>query len=335
MDHETQAWLEWVKTFEQTGDAGLTCRRCGISRPTLGKWVRRYEAQRIERLASRSHRPHHQPQCKIHPEQEQWILALRRERKLGARRIQNELYRAHRLRLSLRSIQKILQQHGLPVLPKRQRKKVKRYEARVPGERIQMDICKLGAGLYLYTAIDDCSRSLVVGLYPRRTAEHTLDFIQERLLEESPRSIQRIQTDHGTEFMALKVSLLLHELHIRFRPIRPGAPHLNGKVGRAQRTVLDEFFSTTNRQSPELVDRLGEWQFDYNWYRVHGSLGKTPTERIVELSAKTPYWYDVYAPYEDSGQTLSEPRASPPLRRTRRKRFDQKAQRNWGEPNSL
>ena len=29
------ARLTSVRMYEQTGDAGLTCRRCGVSRPTL------------------------------------------------------------------------------------------------------------------------------------------------------------------------------------------------------------------------------------------------------------------------------------------------------------
>ena len=38
------ARLVWVRMYERTGDAGLTCRRCGVSRPTLRKWWRRYRA---------------------------------------------------------------------------------------------------------------------------------------------------------------------------------------------------------------------------------------------------------------------------------------------------
>ena len=34
---EAKARLGWVKLYQQTGDAGLVCRRCGISRPTLRK----------------------------------------------------------------------------------------------------------------------------------------------------------------------------------------------------------------------------------------------------------------------------------------------------------
>lgn len=42
------ARLTWVRMYEQTGDAGLTCRRCRISRPTLRKWWRPYLAEGVE-----------------------------------------------------------------------------------------------------------------------------------------------------------------------------------------------------------------------------------------------------------------------------------------------
>jgi transposase-like protein len=40
----TKARLAWVELYAKTRDAGLVCRRCGISRPTLRKWWRRYQA---------------------------------------------------------------------------------------------------------------------------------------------------------------------------------------------------------------------------------------------------------------------------------------------------
>jgi len=35
MDKQIKIRLSWVELNEATGDAGLTCRPCGISRPTL------------------------------------------------------------------------------------------------------------------------------------------------------------------------------------------------------------------------------------------------------------------------------------------------------------
>jgi len=68
--------------------------------------------------------------------------------------------------------------HGLNVLPtrKRSRQKPKRYDRPVPGDRVQMDTCKIRPGLYQFTAIDDCSRFLVASLARRRSAHATLRF---------------------------------------------------------------------------------------------------------------------------------------------------------------
>jgi len=53
----TKARLGWVELYAQTGDAGLVCRRCGISRPTLRKWWRRYQAAGLAGLVEQSRRP--------------------------------------------------------------------------------------------------------------------------------------------------------------------------------------------------------------------------------------------------------------------------------------
>jgi hypothetical protein len=42
------------------------------------------------------------------------------------------------------------------------------------------------------------------------------------------------------------------------------SPHLIGKVERAQKIVLDEFFSTVAISRADLADQLQEWQHYYN-----------------------------------------------------------------------
>ena len=44
-EHVLRARLRWVTNLLETGNARLTCRRCGISEPTLRKWARRYKAE--------------------------------------------------------------------------------------------------------------------------------------------------------------------------------------------------------------------------------------------------------------------------------------------------
>ena len=53
-----KARLRWVKHYEQSQNAALSCRRCGISKATLLKWWRRYQVQGESGLHSQSRRPH-------------------------------------------------------------------------------------------------------------------------------------------------------------------------------------------------------------------------------------------------------------------------------------
>jgi transposase InsO family protein len=127
-------------------------------------------------------------------------------------------------------------------------------------------------------------------------------------IEEFPFPIQRIQTDRGREFFAIKVQKKLMEYCIKFRPIRPRSPHLNGKVERSQKTYLQEFYSTVSLDDPELEAKLEEWQFRYNWHRPHNALnGKAPIDKFCELSAKTPVWHEVEANYNPSKERIQEP----------------------------
>jgi transposase-like protein len=146
MDARTR--LGWIRLYEQTGNAGIVCRRCGISRPTWRKWWRRYQAEGEAGLEARSHRPHYSPGRKVFAEQEALILRLRRERKLGIKMLRNELARRHELKLALDTLHKVLVRHGENQLkrPRLRRKGTRRYSRPVPGDRVQMDTCKIRPG---------------------------------------------------------------------------------------------------------------------------------------------------------------------------------------------
>jgi transposase InsO family protein len=307
MDAEVRRRLGWVRLYEQTGDAGLVCRRCGISRPTLRKWWRRYQTHGEKGLFSQSRRPHHTPGQKVFEREQALILELRQTRNLGARRLQNELRRQHDLRLSLETIHKVLDRAQVkPLVRPPRRKGAKRYARPTPGERVQMDTCKIAPGCYQYTAVDDCTRYRVLAVFSRRTATNTLTFL-DQVIEEMPFPIQRVQTDRGREFFALSVQRYLMEHCIKFRPIKPRSPHLNGKVERSQRTDLEEFWATTDPKDPEIELRLAEWQHYYNWERPHGSLqGNTPMERFFEKIDSTPLLEQIEALYEPAKERLRE-----------------------------
>lgn len=307
MEKEVRQRLQWVNLYEESRNAGLVCRRCGISRPTLRKWWKRYQVLGIDGLKSQSRRPHNSPAAKIGTEHEKLILLLRGARNLGARRIQSELKRLYNISLSVASIHKILcRNQAKPLMKYRRKADFIRYQRTIPGERVQMDTCKIAPGIYQYTAVDDCTRYRVLRTYTRRTASNTLDFL-DCVLEEMPFPVQRIQTDRGCEFFAIVVQERLKLYGIKFRPNKPASPHLNGKVERSQKTDKVEFYSTIDLASSDLDLLLAEWQHYYNWDRPHSAHnGKTPMERYCELMEQTPSIEEVVNRYRPELEHIQE-----------------------------
>jgi len=184
--------------------------------------------------------------------------------------------------------------HVNPIKKLRRKKQYIRYARAIPG-------------IYQYTAVDDCTRWRVLEIYSRRTATNTLDFI-DKMIEQFPFPIQRIQSDRGREFFAYSVQEKLMTYGIKFRPNKPASPHLNGKVERSQKTDLEEFYTTVNLTDFALLrEELEGWQFYYNWQRPHGSLkGKTPAQVNAELSDKTPLQDEICALYDPAKEHIQD-----------------------------
>jgi transposase InsO family protein len=286
------------------GSISKAARRCGIARSTLQRWLKRLPQ---EGLADRSRKPYKLARQKVDDETINLILDIRDVYRFGKIRICSHLLQHHQIRISPSTIARVLEKYDRKLL-KRYRKpqEFKRYAKDIPGERVQMDVCKISIGIYQYTAIDDCSRFRVLHIYSRRTAKNSIDFL-ERVVEQMPFPIQRVQTDRGQEFFSLSFQQKLQEYGIMFRPIKPRSPHLNGKVERSHQTDLQEFYVTANLKDPQLNDRLEEWQFHYNWYRQQSSLkGKTPMDIVCDKSPLTPFWEDVEAKYDPIKEPIRE-----------------------------
>lgn len=86
--------------------------------------------------------------------------------------------------------------------------------------------------------------------------------------------------------------------------MKPGSPHLNGKVERSQKTDLDEFYATVDLKSSDLKMQLLEWQHYYNWHRPHSSLnGRTPMDKTFDLIGDPPFWDEVEKHYDTAKRT--------------------------------
>jgi transposase-like protein len=115
MNKDVKKRLEWIKLYESTVDAGIVCRKCGISRPTLRKWLKRYRQFGLNGLNEQSRRPH-TIHTKVTDSDEQRIIDLRDHRKLGHRSIASEMKRLYDRSLSTATIHKVLAKHQRPYL---------------------------------------------------------------------------------------------------------------------------------------------------------------------------------------------------------------------------
>jgi transposase InsO family protein len=228
------------------------------------------------------------------------ILVLRDERKLDPKRIQAELLRQHDLRLSTATIWKVLHAHErAPLVRRRPPETPRRYSRPLPGDRGQVDTMKITEGRFQYTAIDDCTRLRVLGLYPPAHGQQCgpLSGNSDAGGISIPDSAHSNGSGHRIfrRTFSRYAPTLLH----KFRPNRPRAPHLNGKVERSQQTDWNEFYSSADLGHSDLPQRLEEWQFFYNWHRPHSALnGHTPMERCCQLLEQTPLLEEIETQYD-------------------------------------
>jgi transposase-like protein len=61
MDAESKKRFRWVELCKELENHSVVALKCGVSRPTLRKWVRRYEKYGVAGLVSQSRRPKNSP----------------------------------------------------------------------------------------------------------------------------------------------------------------------------------------------------------------------------------------------------------------------------------
>ena len=306
-DHQIKARETWLKVYQELRSITKTARRCGIARSTLYRWIERFKEEGKEGLKDKSKKPHRLARLKVTDEQEQLILQIRKQYSYGQKRISTHLWRHHQIKLSTTTVWRILQKYQIaPVKKQRRHVKRKRYNRPIPGDRIQMDVTKVGPKIYQFTAIDDCTRLRVLRLYPNKTLNSSLSFLQE-VIHAFPFPIQRIQTDWGTEFFNYEFQEVLASNFIKFRPIKPRSPHLNGKVERSQQTDKEEFYALLDKKNQQLdwKQALAHWENFYNQQRDHSSLnGKTPWEKYLEVKATVPSMEQIQYQYQQKKENI-------------------------------
>jgi len=289
---EIQRRLRILDHAKQSGCVARTCRYFGIPRSTFYRWRNLYLEGGEPALANKKRAPKSHPRS-APPEVVEKVIHLRKKYHLGPIRIVWYMERYHAIRLCDATVYRILRRHGLNRLPNKVGRRAvhtKRYQKRVPGHHIQVDVKFLSFNdkrgrkvkRYQYTAIDDATRVRALKIYSRHNQKNACDFI-DYVIDKFPFRIREVRTDRGHEFQA-KFHWHVEDKGIRHVYIKPRSPQLNGKVERSHRSDQEEFYQLLNYvDDQDLNKKLDQWEQFYNFSRPHGAhAGKTPYEALRE-----------------------------------------------------
>jgi transposase InsO family protein len=267
------------------------CKEFGISRPTGYTWLKRYVAEGAGELGERSRRPVHSPK-RTSAEVENAVVELRqRWPDWGAPKLHTLLVREHLdvSPVSVRTVHRILERHGLIQDADRHRAALQRFERANPNELWQMDFkgppgFNQGGGTGPLSILDDHSRYLPalrhLGSTKAEGVQETLEMtFRECGLPEA------LLVDHGTPWWnsqstfgltGLSVWLMRQGIRLRFSGIRH--PQTQGKIERMHGALQ----KAVRKRGTDLLDQawLDQFRHEYNHIRPHEALAMgTPSSR--------------------------------------------------------
>lgn len=274
-----------------------------VSRTTVHKWLRRYQAEGEAGLEDRSSRPRRSPR-QTPPELVQAILAARVERRWGPHRIGPLLGIAPSTayavlaRTGYSRLRDGDRLSGVPV----------RYVHDHPGSLIHQDHKKLGripdggghralgreaAGRHrdvrigydhFEVVVDDATRLAYVAHVPDESARSASRALLEAATWFAGHGvrIERVLTDNAWAYRH-SYDRAAEAIGARHKRTRPHRPQTNGKAERFIQTMLREWaYGHLYRSNAERLARLPGWVREYNTERTHTSLGGiTPMEALV------------------------------------------------------
>jgi len=293
-----QRYRAVLEVLAEGRTVGEVAAQWAVSRQTLHAWLARYEAEGLEGLASRSHRPvgcPHQMPAAV----EAAVLEMRRERPYwGPRRIVIELARKKVAPLPSESgVYRALVRAGVidPALRRRRDQTWKRWERGRPMELWQMDVVggfalADGSTAKALTGVDDHSRFCVSArLMPRERTRRCVTGSRRRCGSMGSPSRSSPTTGRcspaGSLIRRWRCSSTgsVGRTGVEHLLTAPRSPTTTGKIERFHRTLRAEF--DTARVFPTLAAAqaaLEEWVAYYNSERPHqGIADATPATRFT------------------------------------------------------
>jgi len=302
------AMIDWHRAHGE--NVSRTARHFGFSRPTVYRWLRRFERYRLESLENASSKPRRRRHRTWTVRGVELVRRLRLRYPTWGKDKLAVLARRDGVALSVSMTGRILvalKHRGAldrslghrvtrtlrrPHRPHAVRKPAG-YAVSAPGDLVALDTLDLelapGRSAKQFTARDLVSRWDVCDLAPRATAAAAAGFL-DVLSARLPFAIGALQVDGGSEFMA-DFEAECARRAIRLFVLPPRSPKLNGAVERANRTHAEEHHAFAYGE-PDLERRrraLARWERTYNTIRPHQALGYlTPAEFLQRWRSEHP-----------------------------------------------
>jgi putative transposase len=288
------------------GNVSRTARHFGYSRPTVYRWLGRFERLHLESLEDRSSAPRRRRRPTWTVDQVEAVRLVRERYPRWGKDKLVVLLRRDGIRLSTSMVGRILAylvRRAVLREPIGRRISVRKrlwrrphavrlpidWPIRRPGDLVELDTLDVRPPgvthpFKQFTARDRISRWDTIELRRNalaRTAAGVLDALAERM----PFPVRAISVDNGSEFMA-EFEVACAERAIRLFVLPPRSPKLHGSVERANRTHTEEFYEVTDAPAEldALAAELAVWESVYNTVRPHQALGQlTPAEFLASL----------------------------------------------------
>lgn len=304
-----KARLEFVDWHRRHGaNVSLTARHFGYSRPTVYRWLGRFERDHLESLEDRSSTPRRRRRPTWTPAQVEAVRELRERYPRWGKDKLVVLLRRDGVHLSTSMVGRILgylvrravlrEPAGRRISARKRPwrrpyavRKPRDWPVERPGDLVQLDTLDVrpvpALVLKQFTARDVVSRWDIVELGRRATARSAVAVL-DALAARMPFPVRAISVDNGSEFMAeFEAACAARGIALFVLPIR--SPKLNGAVERGNRTHTEEFYEVTDAE-PELGPLqagLREWETTYNTVRPHQALGYlTPAEFLRSVGVE-------------------------------------------------
>jgi transposase InsO family protein len=320
MDQKVQLIGDWLSEEYSITDLSEIY---GVSRPTVYKWIERYEMEGMDGLKEQSRAPGSHPNATAPEIVERIVAAKLARQRWGPKKVITRLraqYPEERWPAAS-TAGEILKREGLVKERKRKR--------RTPPYTQPLEGCgkpnqvwsadykgqfRMGDGRLCYplTITDNSSRYLLEcrGL-SGPTFKQTQPWFEWVFREYGLPAA--IRTDNGAPFASVavgglsKLSVWFIKLGIKPERIDPGHPEQNGRHERMHRTLKEETVDPPRHNLREQQRAFGLFKYEYNYERPHEALGQKPPASAYEPSERP---YPVRAPkveYDD-GEVIRQVR---------------------------